>query len=80
MSAATCGSGLLTSPTNGHPPLVRGGPKTQPKSMLVLSGGEGYIDFRLGTCFESISRKLALFPKFESNINTLTRSFVCCCK
>ena len=45
-------SGSLTSPTSSRPPppsppkCIEG--KDHASSMLVMSGGEGYIDFRIG--------------------------------
>ena len=46
-------SGSLTSPTSSRPPPPSSPPKCiegkdHASSMLVMSGGEGYIDFRIG--------------------------------
>ena len=56
-------SGSLTSPTSSRPPPPSSPPKCiegkdHASSMLVMSGGEGYIDFRIG--------KLKIYVKTSS--------------
>ena len=43
-------SGVMQTQTSPKDPKQPDADKGEKKTMLVLSGGEGYIDFRIGTC------------------------------
>lgn len=46
------GMSAASTPSDQQMPIVTVGPPKRPPVMLVLSGGEGYIDFRIGKTFE----------------------------
>lgn len=72
---ATLNGSVLDSPSEGPGPAAPASdPESQKlKSALVLSGGEGYIDFRIGKCAPGCWGPRATSPSHTSSLQVTAR-------